>query len=346
MADSKLKILVVRLSSIGDIVHALPAVAALAQTFPHAQIEWLVEKRHALLLKDNPHLHRIVTVDTLGWRRNLTDFRTWRQMRASVRDLRRTVYDTAIDFQGLWKSAVAAWMSGARERIGYGGPCLREPPAEIFYTQQVTPREGAHVVEENLALVERLGARTESWQFALPHNDADDQYVERELASRNCEDFIIVNPGGGWRAKCWAPENYSALIRQLAAGRQEQIIVTGSPLEEPVIGKILKDAESPRAYHLPTTVVQFISLARRARLFIGGDTGPLHLAAAVGAPVVGIYGPTDPARNGPFAADDIALSNCGPINHTRRESSPAYLAGISVEAVVAAAEKRLKRVHG
>ncbi len=108
----------------------------------------------------------------------------------------------------------------------------------------------------------------------------------------------------------------------------------------------MQSAGAPRARFLPTTLVQFIALARRARLFIGGETGPLHLAAAVGAPIVGIYGPTDPVRNGPFAADDIALSNQGPINHTRRGANPAYLSGISVESVVAAAEKRLVRANG
>src|SRR5208283_251455 len=101
-----------------------------------------------------------------------------------------------------------------------------------------------------------------------------------------------------------------------------------------------------RARYLPSTLVQFIALARRARLFIGGDTGPLHLAAAVGTPIVGIYGPTDPVRNGPFAAEDIALSNYGPINHTRRGTNPTYLSGISVASVVAAMEQRLARVHG
>ena len=200
--------------------------------------------------------------------------------------------------------------------------------------------------EENLALVERLGARTGRWQFPLPGNDDDDAYVDTQLATLNSEDFIIVNPGGGWRSKCWSPENYAALIRQLADARREQILLTGSPSEEPLIREILQGAGTPLARYLPTTLVQFIALARRARLFLGGDTGPLHLAAAVGVPIVGIYGPTDPVRNGPFAADDIALSNRGPINHTRRGANAGYLPGISVESVLAAVEDRLARAHG
>jgi len=346
MTDPAQRLLIVRLSSIGDIVHALPAAAALAETFPQAQIHWVVEKRHALLLEGNPHLHRILVLDTLGWRKHLTSSATWHEMHNGVGELRQTPYDAALDFQGLWKSAGVAWLSRARERIGYAAPWLREPSAGMLYTQRVSPPARVHVVQENLALVESLGARATRWQFPLPRNNEDDAYVERQLAACNAKNFIIVNPGGGWRSKCWSPENYSALIREWAGVRREPILLTGSPAEEPLINEILQCAASPCAQYFPTSLVQFIALARRARLFIGGDTGPLHLAAAVGTPIVGIYGPTDPIRNGPFAADDVALSNRGPINHTRRGENPAYLPGISIESVLAAAEVRLARAHG
>jgi lipopolysaccharide heptosyltransferase I len=346
MTDLAQRFLIVRLSSIGDIVHALPAAAALAETFPQAQIHWVVEKRHALLLNGNPHLHRVVVLDTLKWRKHLDSSITWQEIRHRLGDLRQTVYDAALDFQGLWKSAVVARLSRARERIGFAEPWLREPSAAILYTQRVSPRPHVHVVEENLALVERLGAHTKRWQFPLPWNEEDDAYVDAQLAALKAERFIIVNPGGGWRSKCWSPQNYAALIRQWEGRSSEQIILTGSPSEEPIVREMLQNAGAQRARYLPTTLVQFIALAKRARLFIGGDTGPLHLAAAVGTPIVGVYGPTDPVRNGPFAADDIALSNQGPINHTRRGTNPEYLHGISVESVVAAVEKRLTRVHG
>jgi len=345
MTDPAQRFLIVRLSSIGDIVHALPAAAALAESFPHAQIDWVVEKRYALLLDGNPHLHRILELDTLDWRRHLTSSATWREIGIGVSDLRQNLYDAALDFQGLWKSAVVAWLSRAWERIGFAEPWLREPSAAVLYTQRVSPPDRVHVVEENLTQVERLGARAQCWQFPLPWNDEDDAYVDGQLTMLDSENCIIVNPGGGWISKCWPPESYAALIRQLAAVRPEQILLTGSPSEEPMIRGILQSPGIRRARYIPTTLVQFISLARRARLFIGGDTGPLHLAAAVGTPIVGIYGPTDPVRNGPFAPDDIALSNRGPINHTRRGATPAYLSGISVAAAVAAVEERLARAH-
>jgi lipopolysaccharide heptosyltransferase I len=339
------RFLIVRLSSIGDIVHALPAAAALAESFPQAQVDWVVEKTHAFLLDGNPHVHRVIVLDTFGWRKHLASSAAWGEIRSGLADLRRTIYTAALDFQGLWKSAVVAWLSRARERIGFARPWLREPSAAVLYTQRVSPRAHVHVVEENLALVERLGARPQRWQFPLPRNEEDDTYVQKQLAAMRAGNFMIVNPGGGWRSKCWAPENYAELIRQLAAARSEHIILTGSPAEELMIREIVQNAGTGRACYLPTTVVQFIALARCARLFIGGDTGPLHLAAAVGTPIVGIYGPTDPVRNGPFAADDIALSNRGPINHTRRGKDPAYLPGVAVASVVAAVEQRMARKH-
>jgi lipopolysaccharide heptosyltransferase I len=346
MTDPPHRFLIVRLSSIGDIVHALPAAAALAQTFPAAEIDWVVEKRHALLLAGNPHLRRVMTLDTLGWRKRLASPAAWNEMRRGIESLRETPYEAAIDFQGLWKSAVVAWLSGAKKRIGFASPDLREPSAGVLYSQTTSRPRQVHVVKENLALVESLGAHAQQWQFPLPRNHQDDTYIEIQLAAFNGGPFLIVNPGGGWRTKCWSPENYALLIREWAAAHTERIVVTGAPSEEPVIQEILTSAGTISAHYFPTTLIQFIALARRARLFVGGDTGPLHLAAAMGTPIVGIFGPTDPVRNGPLAPDDITLSNGGPINYTRRNDTADYLAGISVKSVMTAMEARLSRVHG
>ncbi len=345
MSDAAQRFLMVRLSSIGDIVHALPAAAALAETFPQAHLDWVVEKRYAVLLVGNPHLHRVIALDTLGWRERLISSPTFKKIWNGIFDLRRAPYTAALDFQGLWKSALVARLSASPERIGFSERWLREPSAAILYTQKVSPLEGAHVVEENLALVERVGARAGRWQFPLPWHEQDDAYVEEQLAALDSKSFILINSGGGWRSKCWPPENYSALVRQLSSVRREKIILSGSPSEGDLIAGILQGAGTGSAHYLPTTLVQFIALARRAQLFIGGDTGPLHLAAAVGTPIVGLYGPTDPARNGPFAANDIALYTHAPVDHSR-DPRAGYLHGISVELVMEAVETRLARVHG
>ena len=347
MPSASEKFLIIRLSSIGDIVHALPAVAALSETFPRAEIDWVVERRHALLLEGNPFVHRLIPLDTLGWRKNLKSARTLQSVSSSVTALRESHYDAAIDFQGLYKSAVIAWLSRAKERVGFNERWLREPAAAVLYTSSVSPREQTHVVELNLALVESLGVprlERERWKFPLPVSAADDEYVANQLMERAVEEFIIVNPGGGWKSKCWSPEDYAAIIRQLAG--EFHFLLTGSPDEEGLCISIAEKSGTARAGYFPSTIPQFIALARRAKLLVGGDTGPMQLAAAAATPVVAIFGPTDPARNGPFATADITLWNRGPIDYTRRSKNAGWISGISVESVVTAIRTRLARTHG
>jgi ADP-heptose:LPS heptosyltransferase len=212
----------------------------------------------------------------------------------------------------------------------------------------VTPDERKHVIEFNLALVEYLGVPrigAARWRFPLPTNSADEDYVSRQLAALGARDYMIVNPGGGWRSKRWAPEDYAAVIRRMAEEFSGEFLLTGSPDEELVIEKIRRTSETPRAHYFTSTITQFIALARQAKLFVGSDSGPLHLAAAAGTPIVGIYGPTDPARNGPFSPQDITLWNGGPIDYTRRDKSAGYISGISVDSVVRAIRERLARTH-
>jgi heptosyltransferase I len=339
------RILVIRLSSLGDIVHALPAVSALGQTFPGAEIDWLIERRYASLLAGNPYLRRTIALDTLSWRGGLPALSLLREMLKSLMGLRGSGYDVAVDFQGLWKSSMLALLAGAKERVGLAQPWMREPGAAALYTDRVSAAGRKHVVEESLALVERLGARAGVWEFPLPHTPEDDRYVDEQLARLEAREFMIINPGGGWKAKRWAPQNYALLLRRLEARLGCTLLLTGSQREQELIAGILRIAGAKRAFYFPSSVLQFIALARRARLLLGGDTGPLHLAAAVGTPLVAIHGPTDPARNGPFHKADIALYNGAPVNHSRRNRNAAYIEGISVERVEAAIEERLARVN-
>ncbi len=346
MTDLRERFLVIRLSSIGDIVHALPAVAALGRTFPHAEIHWVVETRFAGLLEGNPCIHRVLKFDTLGWRKRIASGVTWEESVRSVLALRETSYDAALDFQGLWKSALIGRLSRSRVRLGFTEYWLREPGAAVLYTERVPLRGQKHVIELNLALVEHLGARPGRWEFPLPCNVEDNRYVERQLAALGAQEFLLVNPGGGWKAKCWPRENWAELLRRLESRFSGKILLTGAPEEEGVISEILSLSGAKQACYFPSTLLQFVALARRAKLFVGGDTGPMHLAAAVGTPIVALYGPTDPARNGPFAKADVVLSNRGPIDYTRRGANSGYLAGISVDAVLAAIDERLARSHG
>jgi lipopolysaccharide heptosyltransferase I len=346
MSDPRQRFLVIRLSSIGDIVQALPAVSALGRTYPQAEIHWVVETRYAGLLAGNPYVRGVLKLDTLGWKRQGLSAAMVEEALRSILALREFRYDVAIDFQGLWKSAFIARLSRSRERLGLAEHWLKEPSAAVFYTERVSPVGRSHVIDQYLALAEHLGAREGQREFPLPRTVEDDCHVERQLALLGAQEFIIVNPGGGWKAKRWAPQNYAELLRALVTRLPCKILLTGSPDEQELISEILTLAGTRQARYFASTLVQFIALARRAKLFVGGDTGPLHLAAAVGTPLVAIHGPTDPARNGPFSMADIALSGSGPINHTRRGATPPYVSGISVESVLAAIAERLARTHG
>jgi lipopolysaccharide heptosyltransferase I len=352
-----LRILAIRLSSIGDIVHTLPAVAALGESLPQTEIAWAVEKRYAELLEGNPHVRRVIPLDTLDWRKRWRAAGTAAEIEREVSELRRFRADIAIDFQGLIKSAVLARLSGAPRRVGFRGQWLRESLAGIFYTESAEAPGRRHVVEENLALAEQVGARPvarERWRFPLTVSAEAARRVEQRLANLGIERFLVINPGGGWMSKRWAPERYAELIGELEHQASHTALITGSPTEEPAIREILQRANARRALYFASTVSEYIALVRRASLFVGGDTGPLHLAAAVGTPVVAIYGPTNPARNGPFAPADIALCTQKPGGgktgleaplqthwHNKERKNSAFIGGVSVDAVRAAIEQRL-----
>jgi lipopolysaccharide heptosyltransferase I len=349
MPESAQKFLIIRLSSIGDIVHALPAVSALGRALPGAEIHWVVDSRHAPLLDGNRYVRRVIPLDTRAWRENLASRATLAAIWQTIGNLRYEHYDAAIDFQGLYKSALIGWLSGARERIGFAEARLREPAAGIFYSKRISARGREHVVDLNIALLEPWGVPNTSradWEFPLPSSRDDEGFVSRALVERGIKDFIIINPGGGWQSKCWPPENYASLIRQYSPEFSGDFLLTGSSAEEPLIERIVHESGVPGARYFPSTLTQFIPLARRARLLVGGDTGPLHLAAALRTPVVAIFGPTNPGRNGPFSPQDITLWNMGPVDYTRRAVDAGYIQGISVESVAAAIRRRLESVHG
>jgi heptosyltransferase I len=352
-----LRILVIRLSSIGDIVHALPAVAALGQSLPEAEIAWAVEKRFAELLEGNPFVRTVIPLDTIGWRtRWKKAVRTPREIINELSEARSFRASVTIDFQGLVKSAALARLTGAPRRVGFGGPWLRESAARVFYTETVEARGRSHVVEENLALADRAGARPvsrEHWQFPLPARAGAAHRVEERLVRLGVKRYLVINPGGGWMSKRWPPDRYARLISELEDQEDCGVLLTGSPAEEPVIRGILEQAQARKAAYFPSTLAEYIALVRRACLFVGGDTGPLHLAAAVKTPIVAIYGPTNPARNGPFAPADLVLwdpkggGDTGSETssqthwHAKQGRNSAYIDDVSVETVRAAIKQRL-----
>ncbi len=350
MLESRERFLVIRLSSIGDIVHTMPAVAALGRAHPQAEIHWAVEERFSELLAGNPYVSRVIKLDTLGWRKTPTAGSTMAEIMQGYEALREYPYDAVIDFQGLMKSAIFAWLSHTSKRIGLARGSLREPLAALLYTQRVSPKNCTHIIEINLSLVEPLGAQSSNWEFPLPDQPQDREAVRAELDRLGTKDFIIVNFGGGWKSKRWALANYAELIAALAAQAPFDILVTGATQEKEVAQEIIAGANTTRAKWFPSTLLQFIALARQAKLLIGGDTGPLHIAAAVGTPIVAIFNAADsrntPERNGPFNPSDIVLCGSRPAKRETHSKHLNYLEGVSVESAVKAVLQRLGMSHG
>ena len=342
------RILVLRLGSLGDIVHALPAVASLRDTFPQARIDWLVEARWAELVELNPDLSNVLTVDTRAWRRAPLSPGTWRGIGALRRRLREAGYEAAIDFQGLYKSAVLARLSGAGKRIGFAKGPAKEAGAAQFYTDAILPPPGMHVIEMNRALARAAGAGETPVRFPLPTSAEDEAKVEEMLRSHHLTEFLVLSPGGGWGSKCWPVERYAALHNALARERGWRTVLNAGPGEERLVSEFEAQARVTKPVHLTLTLRQLAALLKRAKALVSGDTGPLHLAAALGTPVVGLYGPTDPVRNGPYGARAVVLHHREMATLTYKheeEVSPALLA-ITVEEVAGAVNQALEASGG
>jgi heptosyltransferase-1 len=349
------RLLVVRLGSMGDIIHTLPAVTALRQALPQAMVGWIVEERWAELLctlptprsgprsPQRPLVDRIHAVNTAKWRAAPLSNQTWEQMAAGLSELRAARYEVAADFQGAVRSALLARWSRAPVIFGAAQP--RENAASMFYTRQVLAR-GTHIVLQNLSLAEAIaGHSLELPQVEFPRDAATEEECERRLRREGIGDFVLLNPGAGWGAKQWPAERYGDVARQLAADGLQSLINIG-PGEE-ALAQQVGAASGGTAKGISPSLTQLIALTRRARLFIGGDTGPMHLAAALRIPVVAIFGPTDPSRNGPFDTCSIVLrSPASPTTHTRRTQPDVGLLEISEEQVGAAARKLLGSCRG
>lgn len=330
------RFLVLRMSALGDIVHTLPAVHALRESFPRATIDWLVDQRWTPILEGNPDASKIIAMDRDSWRNVIS----------VVRDLRATHYEMAIDFQSLYRSAILAWLSGAPQRVGFDSHYARERGATLFYTRSVTPH-GKHKVEHNLELVENVGARKGEVCFPLPPNPQAEEEVERILRAKSVGEYFVLSPGGGWRSKCWPAERYGALYHALAERYGWRGVISFGPGEQDLAEIVRREAGSREPLHEPLiepfNLRQLVPLLRGAKFLVAADTGPLHVASALGTPVVGLYGPTDPARNGPYSSRDVVVRKAAPEETTyRRGKFPSRsMLAITVEDVLEAVERRL-----
>ena len=343
-------LLVVRLGALGDIVHTLHAVATLRHALPDARIGWVVEERWAELLcsKETPRsglrtpsrplVDFVHSVDTKRWRKSLLSRQTQQQIAGALSEVRKQEYQLAVDFQGALKSAVIARCAGAETVVGMEYP--REPPSRALYKRRIAT-SGAHVIEQYRSLAEAVAQKSlPSPAIEFP---ADEKAVEaiREKLIEISENFVLMNPGAGWGAKEWPAERYGEVAKVLAERGLVSLINFGPGEEDLATG--VEAASDGAARAVSCSIAELIALARRARLFIGGDTGPLHLAAALKVPVVAIFGPTDPARNGPYGTRSIVLRDPASrtsLSHT--SDRDAGLLNITSDQVIAAARNLLE----
>ena len=346
-----LRVLVVRLSAMGDVIHGMPAIAALRRERPNLQIGWLVEQRWMELLCAHPperlqprsELKPLVdwvhVSDFKEWRKGLSSGTTWLEMRSCMHEVRAMGYHIALDLQGAIRSAMAARLSGAKSRVGSAEP--REAPARRFYTT-IVPAQGAHVVEQTLSLASVVAGAELTYEPPLfPQDPATEAWADRFCTSSGFAPLAILNPGAGWGAKCWPAESYGAVAKALA-DRGMAVMVNYGPEEESLAVSV-REASEQTARPVKCSVSQLIALTRRSSLFVGGDTGPMHLAAALGVPVVALFGPTRPDRNGPFATRSIVLRNPDSVDNRSHVDDPdAGLQSIEPDRVIAAVDELLK----
>ena len=334
-----MNILIVRLGALGDIVHALPAAAALRAAMPHARIDWLVDSKHRALFDLVTGIDRIVPLQS----RSLS---AWVE---AVRRLRQVPYDAALDMQGLMKSAVLARASGATQVIGFSIWHLREKTARPFYSHidDVRSAHGAdastgHVIYKNLGLLRVLGVDTARVVFPLA--EVDSPPVRAVEAADGGGPFALLNPGAAWPNKRWPAERFAEVAAFLRDARGLRSVVVWGPGEQELARSIVRASNGAAVEAPPTGIADLVGLSRAASLCVSGDTGPLHIAAAVGTPAVGIFGPTDPERNGPWLAEDIAVSryaSCRCRYERRCRHARWCLADVGVAEVTAAIQRRL-----
>ena len=330
--------LIVRLGALGDIIHAVPAAAALRAAFPASRIDWLVDGRHRPMID-------LVTVVDHAVVLERSSIPGWMDVAGRMRQVR---YDVAIDLQGLLKSALLARASGAARVLGFSIWHLREKTARPFYSEtsrdEVPSGEPDHVIYKNLRLLRALGVTETRIRFPLADVESRALADVRTTLGGD-RPFALINPGAAWPNKRWPPERYGELAAFLRDVRGLPSFVLWGPGEEGLAGAVVEASAGAARVAPPTGIPDLLALSRAASLMISGDTGPLHLAAAAGTPTISLFGPTDPHRNGPWSADDVAISRfgaCGCHYERRCRKASWCLESIEVAEVTAAIQQRLQ----
>jgi heptosyltransferase I len=314
------QILIVKLSAIGDVVHTLAFLDVLHENFPRAKIDWLVEEGAAGIIGEHPALRRIIISKRKSWGRRLVEERrlgpVFREASSFIKDLRHDRYDVVIDLQGLLKSGVPVGLTRGKRKVGMSGAregaslFLKEPPVKVNYHQ--------HAIDRYLEVAGYLGCRWDQWDNQIPVSTTDRRAMDQMLTGDGFTggDLLAMNPMAKWKTKLWEPELFAALGDRIMQDFSCRIVFTGSRDDRPIIENISsKMKRRPLNFAGRTSLKELAYLYGRCRVLITTDTGPMHLAAAMGCAVVALFGPTSPLRTGPYGAEHRVVTSgaaCGP----------------------------------
>lgn len=326
--------LVVRLGSLGDIVHTFPAVAGFRETFPREQIIWLTHPRWKFLVEASSLASEVWTVES----------RELASLRKALSQIRKFSFQTSIDYQGLWKSAALPFLAGIKRRIGFSSETIREYGVPVLYTDRVHVKS-RHIADQNGELSLHAGAGKSVGQIKLRIEDADRVGVRNVLQDKGIEEYVVLSPGGGWRSKCWPAERFGSLAGRLYSEMGLRSVINFAPGEEDLVSATLAASGDAKPLPLTGTLGQLMALLGSARCVVAGDSGPLHLADALGTPAVALFGPTDPARNGLYFRSGIELRAANVNSTYKRHDQPhPSLLQLNVDEVFAAVQHLRVRV--
>jgi heptosyltransferase-1 len=303
------RILILKRSSFGDIIHALPVIPALRKYYPEAKITWLTEVGYGPFLRS---VQGIDTVVEIGFRSMLRQGQLDGYLRRLRRLRKEGPYDALIDLQGTLKSWLLLLRMRAARKIGFNRADAREPQVTRFYTEQAPPMPaGLHVIRMNLKLLETVGVNAEELVFpSIGTERSDADFIAQWLCNSGLSDgsgFIIVNPFTAWPTKDWPLEHAASLCRMIERDTRLKCVVIHGPKEAEKAREVAAKSEGSALPAPPTNLGLLTAILRLATAYVGGDTGPTQLAAALGVPIVAVFGPTDPQRNGPFDPADVVI---------------------------------------
>jgi heptosyltransferase-1 len=341
------KILIVKLSSIGDIIHTLPTLAAIRRALPDAEISWAVEQSAAEILRGNPMIDNLIEVDTRSMRGRKLIPGILLNSRKQLKNLRVSDFDVALDFQGLLKSAAIAKLSKAVRRYGFSKRNLREPVSRFLLNDTFEAEPEISIYQKNLTLAQnalKISVPENDYEFPI-HTDETHRAEADVIIEQTGGNYAILNPAGGWMTKLWSAEKFGALADKLWEESNLTAVITTAPNEIELAERVLSNSRSGKVMLAQPSLKGFYELAKRAEIYVGGDTAPTHLAVAAKTPVVGIFGPTEWWRNGSPNEFDVCVERndigCRVECH-RRACNNWICLDISVETVFQAVQKRLK----